>query len=292
MKCSKCNHDMRLWTNPQNGQQMASCDNCRYDMPIYNSSNVNLQNNNAKVSGLSIIAFIFSFLGCMSFVGLILGIIDIAKKDKVKQKHGLSIAAIIISVIWIIIFVFASLSPSSEEEASGSIDTQTVYESSEELDTELDTELATTTEQSEDATESVSEITENISTEETTESALSREEFIALCEPANYKTLARYPDEHIGDKITLTVQISQIIQGGLFDDGQYYRVYTDNDGYGYYDDEYFMYDMRIDDDTRLLETDIITIYGEYAGLEEVTRALTGTKEYVPAIKAYYIDILE
>ena len=53
-----------------------------------------------------------------------------------------------------------------------------------------------------------------------------------------------------------------------------------------------MYDCRIDDSTRLLEDDILTIYGEFAGLQTVTRALTGTKEDVPAIKAYYIDIIE
>lgn len=35
MKCSRCGNEMRMWVNQQNGQQMASCDTCRYDMPIY-----------------------------------------------------------------------------------------------------------------------------------------------------------------------------------------------------------------------------------------------------------------
>lgn len=35
MKCNRCNREMRMWQNMQTGQQMASCDNCKYDMPIY-----------------------------------------------------------------------------------------------------------------------------------------------------------------------------------------------------------------------------------------------------------------
>ena len=121
----------------------------------------------------------------------------------------------------------------------------------------------------------------------------SREDFIASCEEIPYKTLARYPDENTGKPITLTVKISQILQGGLFDDTVYYRVYTDNDGYGlYFDDEYVMYDSRLDDDTKLLVDDIITVYGEFAGTKSMVRALTGTTEEIPAFKAYYIDIFD
>ena len=58
---------------------------------------------NKKPSGLSIAAFILSLLGCTSLIGLILGIIDVAKKNG--RKKGLSIAAIIISVIGIILSV-------------------------------------------------------------------------------------------------------------------------------------------------------------------------------------------
>ena len=79
----------------------------------------------------------------------------------------------------------------------------------------------------------------------------------------------------------------------MFDSNEYYRVYTDTSGYDLYlDDEYFMYDERIDDDTKLLQDDIIEVYEEFAGTETVTRALTGTKEDVPSFKAYYIDIIE
>lgn len=122
---------------------------------------------------------------------------------------------------------------------------------------------------------------------------LAKEEFIASCEEVPYKTLARYPEENKGKHIVLTVSITQIVQGGLFDNSVYYRVYTDNDGYGLYlSDEYLMYDSRIDDSTKLLESDIIKVYGEFIGTESIMRALTGTTEEVPAFKAYYIEILD
>ncbi len=53
-----------------------------------------------RTSGLSIAGFILSFLGCLSIVGLILGIVDLTKKDG--RKKGLSIAAVAISAVMLI----------------------------------------------------------------------------------------------------------------------------------------------------------------------------------------------
>ena len=303
MKCSKCNNDMTIRYDLQTGQQTATCGYCNSSINIL-SPNVKKQS-----STLSIVAFIFSFLCCLSFVGLILGIIDLIRNDK-RQNHGLSIAAIIISVLWILLFGLFSL---IETEDPSPTDTQVagselIIQESEVSESELiiesevfsESEFIETESSSIDIPEVETQVieTEKPSTEntssETNETATSdREEFISQCQPADYKTLARYSVEHIGDKVILTVKISQVVQGGWFDSSEYYRVYTDNDGYGWYlDDEYFMYDMRVDDDTRLLEDDIIIIYGEFAGLEKVTRAFSGTEEYIPAINAYYIDIIE
>lgn len=215
-----------------------------------------------KVSVLSIWALILSIIGCTYILGFILAVIDCTKKDG--RSKNLSHASFGICALWFLFTIFFAVSPKTTGNDTSSTTSTAIEVSSE---------------------------------EETTSEAIpqeSREDFIASCEPADYKTLARYPDENIGKRITLTVKVSQIMQGGLFDSNEYYRVYTDDDsGYGFYSDhEYFMYDCRVDDTTKLLEDDILTIYGEFAGLQTVTRALTGTKEDVPAIKAYYIDIIE
>lgn len=53
-------------------------------------------------SVMSIVALILSILGVTSIIGLVLGIIDLTKKDN--KKKGLSIATIVISCIFLVIF--------------------------------------------------------------------------------------------------------------------------------------------------------------------------------------------
>ena len=54
-------------------------------------------------SGLAIASFVLALLGCTSLIGLILGIVDVAVNKQ--RKHGLSIAAIVISSIWLVLSV-------------------------------------------------------------------------------------------------------------------------------------------------------------------------------------------
>lgn len=54
-----------------------------------------------KNSGMSILAFILSLLGCTFIIALVLAIVDLTKKDG--RKKGLAIAAIVISCIWLLL---------------------------------------------------------------------------------------------------------------------------------------------------------------------------------------------
>ncbi len=235
-----------------------------------------------KSSKLAITGFIFSLIFCLPIfpiAGLIMCFI--ALKDK-SYKTGLAKAGIIISIISIVLgFAFwnsdSTTSSNKEETAASSSAQETIISSAE-------------------AVESVTPETESFSVETVEEIVApteSREDFIASCVEPDYKTLARYPEENIGMRIKLKVKIQQIVQGGWFDDGVYYRVYTDTSGYDlYFDDEYFMFDKRIDDTTKLLADDIIEVYGVFSGTQAITRALTGTDEDVPSFEAYYINIIE
>lgn len=246
-----------------------------------------------KHSGLSIAAFVLSILGCTFWLGLVLAIIDLCRKDKTK-KHSLSKASIFICALW---FILGLAFATSDTETTTTSDTASITETAtlEKTNTETEAETA-----SETASETVSEETteEETTEEETTEESTattiveSKEEFIASCQEISYKDMLRNPDNYIGERIVIVAKIQQVLQGGWLDDNEYYRVQTDNDGYDwYFDDEYFMYDYRVDDDTKLLQDDILRIYAEFSGLETVKRALSGNKEEVPAIKAYYIDII-
>ena len=75
------------------------------------------ENQKLKNSGLSVAALVLSIMGCTFIVGIILAIIDLAKKDDTK-KHGLSIAAIIISAVWIIIALISGGGDTPKTEVS------------------------------------------------------------------------------------------------------------------------------------------------------------------------------
>lgn len=76
-----------------------------------------------KTSGLSVTAFVFSLLGCLGIVGLILGIIDLTKTDG--RKKGLSIAAVIIGSIMLILSLIIGVSGSSDKKELKSVSSDT-----------------------------------------------------------------------------------------------------------------------------------------------------------------------
>jgi len=134
--------------------------------------------------------------------------------------------------------------------------------------------------------------TPTLSPEEQAElDAQAKTDYIASCTTVNYKDLLRTPDDYVGTRIKLTVKIYQVIDN-WYDDVRAYRCYTDESGYGwYFDDEYYIADYRIDPSIKLLTDDIIVIYGEYAGIADITRVITGTGDEIPQINVYYVELL-
>lgn len=122
---------------------------------------------------------------------------------------------------------------------------------------------------------------------------ISEDDYKAECQTVDYKELCRYPEKYEGTKVTLTVQVKQIIDANFSGSEKAWRAYTDNDGYKFYmDDEYYMLDKRGGDAVKILEDDVITVYGEFTGLEKITRALTSTTDELPRIEVKYADLVE
>ncbi len=69
-----------------------------------------------KHSPLAIIAFIFSFLGFLSMIGLVMAIIDLSKTDG--RKKWMSITAIVIAGLWILLFIVAGVSSDNKSTES------------------------------------------------------------------------------------------------------------------------------------------------------------------------------
>lgn len=120
---------------------------------------------------------------------------------------------------------------------------------------------------------------------------ISEEDYKTECQTVDYKELCRYPEKYEGTKIVVKVKVSQIIDANFSGSEKAWRTYTDNSGYGFYaDDEYYMLDKRGGDAVKILEDDIITVYGEFTGLEKITRALTSTTDELPRIEVKYADL--
>lgn len=122
---------------------------------------------------------------------------------------------------------------------------------------------------------------------------ISEDDYKAECQTVDYKELCRYPEKYEGTKVAVKVKVSQIIDANFSGSEKAWRTYTDNSGYGFYaDDEYYMLDKRGGDAVKILEDDIITVYGEFTGLEKITRALTSTTDELPRIEVKYADLVE
>lgn len=120
---------------------------------------------------------------------------------------------------------------------------------------------------------------------------ISEDDYKAECQTVDYKDLCRYPEKYEGTKIVVKVKVSQIIDANFSGSEKAWRTYTDNSGYGFYaDDEYYMLDKRGGDAVKILDDDIITVYGEFTGLEKITRALTSTTDELPRIEVKYADL--
>lgn len=228
-----------------------------------------------KQSGLGIAALILGIIGMLlacifvgivpCIIGLIFSIIVICNRN---SRHGFAIAGLTCCLVGLAIFTFMLISTShtSEETEKDSVSTmESVSTSAPTI--MVDSETAKLPEEVE-------------------------QEYKDSCQEVPYKTLLRNPEDYIGTPITITVKIEQILQSGWIEENQYYRAYT-NDEYGmWYGDEYLLRDARKDDNLKILTEDIVKVYAEFLGMEEIERALTGTKEEVPAIKVYYLELIE
>lgn len=122
---------------------------------------------------------------------------------------------------------------------------------------------------------------------------ISEDDYKAECQTVDYKELCRYSEKYEGTKIVVKVKVSQIIDANFSGSEKAWRTYTDNSGYGFYaDDEYYMLDKRGGDAVKILDDDIITVYGEFTGLEKITRALTSTTDELPRIEVKYADLVD
>lgn len=121
----------------------------------------------------------------------------------------------------------------------------------------------------------------------------TEEQYKNNCIEIDYKDLCRYAENYRGKSIKLIIQVKQIMNDDLLGIRKAWRAQTDNDGLGWYmDDEYYLVDKRASDAIKILEDDVLVVYGEFVGMKTVTRALTWTRDEIPEIYVEYADLME
>lgn len=119
-------------------------------------------------------------------------------------------------------------------------------------------------------------------------STMSEEDYKAACEETTYEDLARNADDLVGTKYKFTGQIQQVIYDSEGGESEYMISVTKNE-YDWWDDNVYVYFDEGENDTKFLEDDIVTFYGEASGEETYTSVL-GESITIPKISVVYMDL--
>ena len=116
---------------------------------------------------------------------------------------------------------------------------------------------------------------------------VDEESYKAVCESVDYETIARNPDSWKGKNIKVTGEVIQVQESSS---ANAYRVSITEGDYGLWTNPvYVVTASDFGSSTRVLEDDIVTVYGISYGLYTYTTVL-GAQQTVPAITAEFIDI--
>ncbi len=111
-------------------------------------------------------------------------------------------------------------------------------------------------------------------------------ELIKECEAYSYQEIARNPDKYKGKKAKFTGKIMQVMEDG---NTCAYRINITRGTYSWDDTIYALYTRQDSSESRILEDDIVTLYGTLAG-NYTYETVMGAEMTIPAILAEYIDL--
>lgn len=100
-----------------------------------------------------------------------------------------------------------------------------------------------------------------------------------------YERLMR-EDTKSGTRLCLEVKVVQDMGG------TYTHYYRTNGTIDSWDEEYIIYDYREENTPKIIDGDILRVYGEFLELGKFERSLTGTTVEIPIVYAKYIEFPE
>lgn len=112
------------------------------------------------------------------------------------------------------------------------------------------------------------------------------DDYKTTCQTYTYDQISRNPETYKGQKVHFTGEVIQVLE---YSTSVELRVNITKDKYGYYDDTVYIIYNNLDMNNRILEGDIIDIYGELDGLESYVSTL-GATITIPRVIAKYITV--
>lgn len=145
----------------------------------------------------------------------------------------------------------------------------------------------------ENPTQSTSDVIQEKTTKKTETTTQSKSEFTNTCQEYSYKEIARDPNNYKGKPAKFKGQVIQVQESGKTIVLRVNVTAEENEfaegGYLYEDTIYVEYTKKDSNESRILEDDIITIYGTLNGLMTY-ESILGEEISIPHLIAEYIDI--
>lgn len=118
----------------------------------------------------------------------------------------------------------------------------------------------------------------------------TEDEYKTSCAEYNYKDVLRNPDEYVGKRVKITAKVSSVHDKGLLNPVKYYFVYANDEYDMWLGDQYGVFEYREAEDPKILDDDVITVYGEISEPQE-TKSLIANSQEIFCIDMKYAELI-
>ena len=238
---------------------------------------------------LAIICFWIPYIPIvLGVMGLLFSLIAIIKRKNYKET-----AKPIIAIIMSVLMIFVGLAVTKIFDSLSDSKINTTVVSSKTINDDMEKENTT-----EEIEKTVSEKKKEIDKNETTEKTKNidnakasdvtqddKQIYIDSCDAADYRAIERDPDIYKGKKISFSGEVIQVMESSFLGTTTItLRIEEEYDS----DKTWYVTYIKKDGESRILEDDYVTVYGECDGITSY-KAVLGNTITIPSIKAEYIE---
>lgn len=197
---------------------------------------------------------------------------------------------VIVVIVVLCLAVFAAANNNDESSKNNSEQTA-ASENTENPNTDTKTEKPDDSEKQDDDSEKQDDVPE----EDEKKGEITLKEIKAQAKKLKYKKIMRNPEKYEGKYFYAKVKIFSVENGSIFSGyDKAYKAYTNDDYNMWLGDMIYLLDNRdteSKDYVKILEDDIVKVYGRFDELVETKNALNGTKGEEMSLQLLYVELI-